>query len=520
MISVMGTRDMDENRKNGIYYTPRQLAEFLVRPLIQSSHQTIFDPAYGDGALLAAAEKILKGKTGTKNPANKIFGCDKNPINGRLGHLPPSNLFKMDFFDYPFAHSYDVILMNPPYVRHYLIGSDNRAKYRHLTSSLCRLNMRSDLWAYFLIKAIGHLKESGSIGAILPWSFLQADYAQPIRKWLLDQFEEIRILALSTEYFDKTEERVLLVWLKNYGNKTHSIEIFFSKKISDHIDYYGLNQDVWQSSTVMGRRAQDIETVIERYIAECRFRRFEEVADVRIGVVTGADDFFIMPKAEARRKCLRKEQLLPILTSSKEFSGLVLNGEKELKQLVLFSDKKDEYETAYIKEGESKKCHLTAYSRLRTPWYNVKIGRIPNAFFPYRISNIPYLMFNNQAQAQCTNSIHRIYFKNLSEIEKRWAQVSLLSMPGQLSIERYARTYGRRMLKIEPGSLKKAIVYLSDSPDIDDVYDKISSRISLNDKYGAVDIATRFIHEKLKVAHDLSAAAQSIYHDIQSQRLA
>lgn len=512
----METENIFENKRNGIYYTPKPLAENLLEPLIKRVSQTIFDPAYGDGALLVAAEEILKKRMNEKNPGLQIFGCDKQPVNGRLSHLE-ANLSKQDFFDYSQENKYDTIVLNPPYIRHHLMDNIERKKYHNLIASSCNLKYTSDLWAYFLIKAIGHLKKNGSMGAILPWSFLQADYARKIRMWLLDKFEEIKIHAISSEYFAGTQERVLLVWLKSFGQETNSIKISFSKKLEGNMTYMELEKEGWRSSPVVVSDQYDIETIIQRYINEYNFIRFGEIAKVRIGVVTGADKFFILPESEAKHKCFTDEQLIPILSSSKEFSDFFLNGKNPLKRLIVFSKKNHDYETDYIKEGEKQGFHLRAHSLLRTPWYNVNVGDTPDAFFPYRMANIPYLMFNNQAQ--CTNSIHRVYFRKLSENEKKWIQVSLLAVPGQLSIERYAKTYGRGVLKIEPAALKNSIVYLSNDPSINLIYNQVSKLISLNKKYNSMVIATNFLNEKLKVNRVHSDSAISALLELQNRRL-
>jgi adenine-specific DNA methylase len=508
-----------ENKKNGIYYTPGPLAECLVKPLIKASNHTIFDPAYGDGALLTAAERDLKKRTNTPKSSLSIFGCDKHPVNGKLTHLPGSNLSKQDFFDYSLNNKYDVIVMNPPYIRHHLIDNEEREKYHEVTSSILDLKYTSDVWAYFLIKSVGHLKKGGSIGAILPWSFLQAEYAQKIRIWLLEKFEEINILALSSEYFIGTEERVLLVWLKNYNRKTNSIKISFSKDVKEDTTYLGIDKKKWQSNPVVVSDRYDIETIVQRFINEYNFVRFGEIAKIQIGVVTGADKFFVLPEPEAQNKCFQRHQLIPIVTSAKEFSGLVLDGKESLKRLIVFSKNPDnnEYELNYLKEGEKKGFHLRAHSLLRTPWYAVKVGELPDAFFPYRMAYIPYLMINNQAQ--CTNSIHRIYFSDLSENEKKWIQLSLLSVSGQLAIESYAKTYGRGVLKIEPGALKNSIVYLSDDSCIDTIYNKISSLISCGKKTESMIMSTKFLNKKLGIKQYHSDEAISALLELQNRRL-
>jgi hypothetical protein len=146
------------------------------------------------------------------------------------------------------------------------------------------------------------------------------------------------------------------------------------------------------------------------------------------------------------------------------------------------------------------------------------MGNTPDAFFPYRVSQIPYLVLNEKG-VQCTNSIHRIYFKNMSGTEKKWIQISLLSVPGQLSIESNSKVYGSGLLKVEPGSLKKAIAVKNKSKVIDSIYDKISKLLSLQKRSNAMDLATDFIDAELNISSDLSDTAKSLLKELQDRRL-
>ena len=149
-----------------------------------------------------------------KSGVISLFGCDRDDSYKKINELNGFRFKKTDFMVWPPSMRFDTIVMNPPYVRHHFINNEDLKVYRELLKDTCVLSKRSDLWAYFLIKSITHLKEGGSVGAILPWSFLQSDYAVNVRKWVLDQFKQIKMLALNNEYFEKAEERIIYFGLK------------------------------------------------------------------------------------------------------------------------------------------------------------------------------------------------------------------------------------------------------------------------------------------------------------------
>ncbi len=511
-------KNLSDARRHGIYYTPPHLANFLLKPLINKSIMAVFDPAYGEGALLLAAEEISSLTKKSTSNRLELYGCDRAPVNGLLKHLPSSHLMEMDFFDYSPERKFDVIAMNPPFVRHHLIADEKRRKYQKIVAETCRLKWTADLWAYFLVKSCLHLKKGGNIGAILPWSFLQAEYAQDIRMWLSDNFEEIQVLALNAEYFNDAQERVVLLWLTNYGLSAKSIRISFSQHLSDAVRYYDITKAQWNAQSIIFSGDYDIPSILTMYIEDYNFKRIEEFASVKIGVVTGADNFFILSAEDAKKYSFSKKHLVPIFTSSREFSGLFLNGNKPIKNLIVLPAKDVEKFKDYILKGIKSRYHHRAHSLLREPWYSVDQGEVPHAFFPYRVSQTPYLVINDQG-AQCTNSIHRIYFKErFSACNKKWLQLSLLSVPGQLSLETYSKTYGS-VLKIEPKSLKNAIAYKSKEQSVNSIYDKVSKLLASGRKDEAMTQATNFINKELSIPDELSFKAHSALVELQNRRL-
>ena len=82
-------------------------------------------------------------------------------------------------------------------------------------------------------------------------------------------------------------------------------------------------------------------------------------------------------------------------------------------------------------------------------------GAPPDAFFPVMQHHGPKLVINESGY-NCTNSIHRAYFKtDLSKTEKKMISLSLLSTFSQISAEICGRSYGAGALKHEPREAEK-----------------------------------------------------------------
>jgi len=505
-----------KRRKNGVYYTPHILAKHLADPLIDGSSVSVLDPSYGNGSLLLAAEEIFNEKS-KRRSSIKLSGCDIHPVNGLLKHLPQANLIRSDFFEYDENEKFDLILTNPPYIRHQSQNQDLIKKYRSSNPDFENLSGSADLWAYFIIQATCHLKEGGSIGAILPWAFLQADYAQKLRKWLLDRFGEINVLGLNKMYFEHAQERVVLLWLKNYGSSCKNVKYSVSKNIENIPVYKKISKKNWQGIKIFYNPNNKVNLTLSKLRSGIGFSEFGQYADVRIGVVTGANKYFIKTCEEAANLGFNESQLHPIITSAKELPEFIRNGSTNLKRLICLNEEHAEEFADFIINGKSEDVHLRSHSKQRKPWYSIKKGKAPDAFFPYRVSKIPYLIINN-SDTQSTNSIHRVYFKGLNKTEMKWIQVSLFSIYGQISLEAEAKTYGRGMLKVEPGALKKVLVYVKNDKQVDKPYRKIIKLLKEERKDEAIGIATNFINEYLEVPNDLKKSAQSIWEDFQTIR--
>jgi hypothetical protein len=498
-------------RQNGIYYTPDALAECLAQPLIDGTVRTVFDPAYGQGSLLLAAESVSRKKQIAQRL--NLFGCDIHPVNGLLKHLPAANLKEQDFFYYDRGKKFDVILTNPPYVRHQNQIKRDIVGYRNINEELSVLKNSSDLWAYFLVKSVSHLHENGAIGAILPWAFIQADYSKNLRIWLAERFANIKILALNNPYFESADERVVLLWLTGYGMKNKSLTFAFAQGFEDKISYSAITKENWSSNRVIAIADDKSNYVFDQLRKEFDFCTLGSCSKVNIGIVTGANKYFIRDTNYCDNNNFSRDRCIPILTAAKEFSGLIAKGVESLKCLLVLPNLIEEDYRWFINEGLEAEVDQRSHSKFRKPWYQINPGKTPDAFFPYRVEKIPYLLLNNNG-VQSTNSVHRIYFKELSNFEKKWIFLSMLSVYGQLSIAVNAKTYGRGMLKIEPGALTQTVVFKNNDRTILGTYNLLMKLLASGDKEKAVEVATNFLNEKLKIPHILQNISKKFWIEI------
>jgi hypothetical protein len=201
-------------------------------------------------------------------------------------------------------------------------------------------------------------------------------------------------------------------------------------------------------------------------------RKLGEFLDVKIGIVTGANDFFIKNAVDWKEHGIAENALRPILAKFSQVSGLELslidlseNRANGFKCLLLDGNNKGqmaEEVDRYLAGFPDEKKEKNATFKKRSNWYSPDDGRTPDGFFSYMCDHGPRLALN-PAKTTSTNTIHRIYFNSdIDEIRRKAIAMSMLSTVTQLSAELVGRSYGSGVLKLEPSEVRRVDIVLPD----------------------------------------------------------
>ena len=99
-------------------------------------------------------------------------------------------------------------------------------------------------------------------------------------------------------------------------------------------------------------------------------------------------------------------------------------------------------------------------------------------------------------------------------------QVSLLSAPGQLSLEAHAKTYGSGVLKIEPNSLGNALVTIGGDRLPRKLYKQIDELLVSNKRDEASAIATDVVQNLCGIDSKTMQICKSVLQELRQRRLA
>ena len=211
----------DERHRYGQHYTPPAVARLLAAFAVRTSDDLVFDPACGDGRLLAEAIAIKEHlSSGHRRCAQQVFGVDRSAEAVALARQTGAQVMEADFFDLEPGQSADqgisipdacdAIIGNPPYIRQEFISAvDKRrigrrlAKDRELEPGVHwpRWSGRSDIYVYFFARAVRFLRPGGRLAFLTASSWLDAGYGGPLREFLLRNFRIIAVIESAAESF-------------------------------------------------------------------------------------------------------------------------------------------------------------------------------------------------------------------------------------------------------------------------------------------------------------------------------
>ena len=176
---------------------------------------------------------------------------------------------------------------------------------------------------------------------------------------------------------------------------------------------------------------------------------------------------------------------------------------------------------AEIAAGEEDGCNLPSHCAKRNPWYAIQVIEQDkrDAFFTYRVASLPVLILND-GEFCCTNSLHYVAFNDdIADEERRWIQISLLSVLSLIDVEYYSRVYGSNVLKVEPSSLKKVRVYCPNRPLPKNVYDEIEALLGQGERQQVIITASACVFKAMRLSKNLVRTLCNAYNQLRKQRM-
>ncbi|MEW6164602.1 MAG: class I SAM-dependent methyltransferase [Pseudomonadota bacterium] len=233
----------------GQVFTPDAVVDRMLA--LRQRRGRSLDPSAGDGAF-----------------SRRITGCEAIEIDPAVA---PPGARVMDFFSLPLTEKFDTIIGNPPYVRQQDIPAETLAR---LDSAL--FDGRSNLYLYFIEKAVRHLRRGGELIFIVPREFAKLTAARKLNAFLHGEGD-------ITDFIETGDARI-------FGSHNPNCAIFrfergrHERRLND------------------GRHFQLVDGQLMFLRGDYRLP-LSRFFDVKVGAVSGADEIFEHPEGNAEFVC-------------------------------------------------------------------------------------------------------------------------------------------------------------------------------------------------------------------------
>jgi hypothetical protein len=469
----------------GTYYTHSQIADFLVAWAVRSRHDRVFDPSFGGGVFLRSACKRLRRLGG--DPGTGVLGVEVDQAVHRCiadklfdeFDIKSENLIHSDFFALPAAtfHGISAIVGNPPFIRYQRFTGEtrNRALIRSREAGV-KISELASSWAPFLIHSASVLAEGGRLAMVVPAEIGHASYARPILEYFGRSFKRVTFLTFQKRLFPGLSEDTLLLLA---DHKCPSVARFEWK---DFVHAGALADITSSAGRVPRTRLLDAQAVIsgrqrlvEQFLpkrtqclyadlkADGRTKRLGELADVGIGYVTGANDFFHVTADTARKYGIPDRYLKPAVRRGRDLTGLRFTqkdwqlGEGYYLLKIDSDAGLPSGLNRYIAIGEAQGLLRGYKCRTRTPWFRVPHVYEPDAFLTYMSGHTPRLVAND-AHVVAPNTLHILRFDKRSDLDGHSLAALWRTSLSKLSAEIEGHPLGGGMLKLEPTEAERVLI--------------------------------------------------------------
>lgn len=471
--------DTPELRKaRGAFFTPPAVTRFLVDWAVRSPGDRVLEPSCGEAAFLTEASARLQRLGHQGDMSHQLHGVELHAESAATArHLIESTGGRAtirvgDFFGVEPSGDFDAVIGNPPYVRYQdFTGRARSASREAALKAGVRLTALASSWAAFVVSSALFLRRGGRLGLVIPAELLSVNYAAPVRRFLLEEFAELRLVMFEERVFPGVLEEVVLVMADGYRTGSARHATITQVRSADALDASPLGHrwspmDAAAKWTGSMLRA-DLHDAYEQVAHSETFAPLQEWGDTTLGAVTGNNAFFCLSPARVAELQLPTHELLPLSPpGSRHLRGLsltrehlrVLGGSGRPTALFRPSAAPSNAARQYIEAGHQAGVDLAYKCRVRDPWWRVPVVRPADLLLTYMNADTPRIT-SNRAGAHHLNSVHGVYLADtVKTVGRRLLPLASLNSATLLSAELVGRSYGGGMLKIEPREADSLLV--------------------------------------------------------------
>ncbi len=466
-----------ERNQWGQFATPPALsldiARYAWNTLGKSSANFRFlDPAIGTGSFFNAFLQTFPNdriEVATGIELDPQFAKVADAIWSRQG----LRVIQGDFTKQTPETKYNIILTNPPYVRHHHLPADDKQRLGDLVQMTTgvRLSGLAGLYCYFMLIADEWLAEGGLAIWLIPCEFMDVNYGTAVKEYLTDRVSLLQIHRFcpsDVQFDDALVSSAVVIFQKRKPSAMDTVTFSFGGTLTNPAKTNVVSLDQLRVSKKWSGLREPSENE-HRPTAVTLGNLFT----VTRGLATGCNEFFIVPRAKLSELQIPSTCVRPILPSPRFLKQEVIDADSDgwplLDQQLALIDcnfSEDEVErrwprfAAYLAEGKRQGIHEGYLASRRAPWYSQE-KREPAPFactYMGRSLSRPFRFIWNRSQATAANVYLLLYPKEfiarkLADKSREVFEALSAIHPDHFFSE--GRVYGGGLYKMEPAELMR-----------------------------------------------------------------
>lgn len=486
----------------GQVYTPKKVVEYIVNSIFDEKKIDlsfkILDPACGSGYFLQSIIKKLTYMIEKENiingtneqivryvVENMVYGVDIDSFAIFLAKLSLTfqtgisnlkyNIIKKDFLFDKFGDiKFDVIMGNPPYVGHKKNDKSYFIKLKKIYSEV--FYDKSDLSYCFFKASKENIKDDGVICYLTSRYFLEAKYADKLRRYLNNNFVIKRIYDFNGKNIFKNtmiSPLIITLILRNNSHKDIKYKIHIKKYNYSNCEfddfYYDSNKLDHDNGWFFMNEQQ--KKLYDKIQTKCNFR-LGDICKFKQGIITGYDKAFVVNDEIIEKYNIEKNLLRKWIKNSSikrdkiNFKGLYL----------IYSNLIDDVDNypnaiAYLSNYKERLKNRRECINGRIKWYHLQWARDINLFqcnkiiFPYKSSNNVFYL--DKENYFCSADVYMMF--PTEEIYVEYLTKYLNSSIFEYVFKSIAKKVGENLYEYYPNKLEKAMIFIPKESDLEKI---------------------------------------------------
>lgn len=470
-----GQRSLAERNRDGQFATPLPLAGAVLRLglswLPEATPLRFLDPALGLGAFYAALQQFDR-------PIVEAAGIELDPrfAEAAAARWPGLAVRQADFtrLESPADPGATLLVCNPPYVRHHHLSREEKARISAeiLRREGLRLSGLAGLHSAFLLLSRAWMAPGGVGVWLVPAEILDVGYAALARSFLCARVSLLqihRIDAAELQFSDALVSSAVLVFRNQAPPPGHRVRLSQGADLDAPEDSRELPLEVLAEARRWGPFFGEAPAEDDPAATT-----LGALFEIRRGIATGANAFFVLQRSKARALGLPEEHLRPFLPGPRGLGADEILAEPDgwprlPEPRALISTRLDEPTLRaqhpalwrYLAQGQDSVA--TRYlCRHRSPWYAQEQREPAPLLCSYMgRGERPFRFVLNRSRALAPNVWLGLYPRPALAARLHQDPEILRGIRDQLQaltlhdLQQEARVYGGGLYKLEPSELAR-----------------------------------------------------------------